>query len=83
MSREVEGRRPRETSKSWRLSRTMSRKLARVEWGKDEGTLAASREARVPIVVMVVARAVEAAMSMGWDEALVSGRGSPHWAGTS
>lgn len=80
MSREVEGRRPRGTSKSWRLSRTMSRKLARVEWVKDEGTLAASREARVPIVVV---RAVEAAMSMGWDEALVSGRGSPHWAGTS
>lgn len=50
---------------------------------KDEGTLAASREARVPIVVMVVVRAVEAAMSMGWDEALVSSRGSPHWARTS
>lgn len=77
MSREAEGR-FRGRSKSWRVSITMSRKLARVEWVNAEGTLAASRVARVAMLVMVVVRAVEETMSMGWEAVLFSGLESPH-----
>lgn len=60
------------------MSITTSRKLVSVEWVKEEGTLAASRVARVAMLVMVVVRAAEDTMSIGWEAVLVSGLESPH-----
>jgi hypothetical protein len=53
--------------------------VARVEWLKDEGTLAASRGASDVIVVVVV----DVPMLIDSEVALVNGRGAVRWAGTS
>lgn len=75
-SREVEAL-PWGTSLASRESVMTSRRVARAEWLKDEGTLAASRAASEVMVVTA-----EAAMLEDSDVALVNGLGAAHFVET-